>query len=323
MEQSAEQKTEQTGSESSQRFDYDNLFKTIFHEYFWDALKIFLPELYEAADRSQPPEFLEQEMRKVTFDLGGGANRTDLLTSIKLCENIKKLVLCHLEQQGQGGDDLPTRMYRYKEAIHLLFGQEPVGIAVITESRPKGEKAFYSWEQFGVEVGYRYVNVVVANLDDDLLLAGENRVGFVLYAAKRAAKCGGDDGKKFRYLREITALWAQRGWPAEEKRIILLAIEHLLRLDSEYYVNRFVEHMETLTESLKEEKDMYVSAFERVYTARGMEKGMEKGREQGREQGIEQGKEEVARNMLSDGLPMDQVARYTSLPREKIEALLS
>jgi predicted transposase/invertase (TIGR01784 family) len=73
--------------------------------------------------------------------------------------------------------------------------------------------------------------------------------------------------------------------------------------------------METLTESLKEEKDMYVSAFERGYTALGMEKG--------REQGIEEGREEVARNMLSDGLPVDQVARYTNLPREKVEALLN
>jgi predicted transposase/invertase (TIGR01784 family) len=172
-------------------------------------------------------------------------------------------------------------------------------------------------------VNYEYVNVVVANLDDELLLAGENRVGFVLYAAKRAAKCGGDDGKKFRYLREITVLWAQRGWPAEEKRIILLAIEHLLRLDSEYYVNQFVEHMETLTESLKEEKDMYVSAFERVYTARGREQGLEEGLEEGMEKGIVQGMEKVARNMLSDGMPVDKVTQYTNLPREKIEALLN
>ena len=52
------------------RLDYDNLFKTVLQRYFWEALKIFLPALYEATDKTVAPEFLEQEMQKVTFDLG-------------------------------------------------------------------------------------------------------------------------------------------------------------------------------------------------------------------------------------------------------------
>ena len=55
-----------------ERFDYDNLFKTVLQRYFWEALKIFLPALYEAADKTTAPEFLDQELQKVTFDLEGG-----------------------------------------------------------------------------------------------------------------------------------------------------------------------------------------------------------------------------------------------------------
>ena len=114
------------------RMDYDNFYKTLLHRYFWEALKIFLPALYEAADRVDDPEFLEQELEKVMLDLEGGANRTDLLARIKLKDGAKKLVLCHTEIVGEGGGDLPTRMYRYKEMIHLKYGEEPIGISVLT-----------------------------------------------------------------------------------------------------------------------------------------------------------------------------------------------
>ena len=83
-----------------ERLDYDNLFKTVLQRYFWEALGIFLPALYEAADKMIAPEFLEQEMQKVTFDLGEGANRTDLLVRIKLKNGSRELILCHFEVQG-------------------------------------------------------------------------------------------------------------------------------------------------------------------------------------------------------------------------------
>ncbi|MDR1732281.1 MAG: hypothetical protein LBR61_09355 [Synergistaceae bacterium] len=41
-------------------------------------------------------------------------------------------------------------------------------------------------------------------------------------------------------------------------------------------------------------------------------------KEEGIEEGIEKNRIEVAQNMLNDGLPIDAVAKYTSLPREKV-----
>jgi hypothetical protein len=64
--------------------------------------------------------------------------------------------------------------------------------------------------------------------------------------------------------------------------------------------------MESLVANLEEgEIEMYVSAFEKVYTAKGEEKG----------------RTDVARNMLNDGVPIDNVVKYTRLPREEVEKL--
>ncbi|GHV33568.1 hypothetical protein FACS1894187_02200 [Synergistales bacterium] len=208
-------------------------------------------------------------------------------------------------------------MYQYKSLIYLKHQIEPVGIAVITDSRPKGEKTFYHSERFGVESLYKYVNVVVSGLEDSLLLSEDNRVGLVLYAAKCKLLSGDDESKKFRYLRDISKLWLERGWDREDKRLVLLAIDYLMKLTKDYREQIF-DYVETLAKSLEEgKKAMYVSIFEEVYTARGVEQGIEKGRMEGR---IE-GQAEIARNLLNDGLPVEKVAQYTTLPREEVERL--
>jgi hypothetical protein len=47
--------------------DADNLYKTVLKKYFWDGLKLFFPELYEAADHSVAPVPLDKELDKVTY----------------------------------------------------------------------------------------------------------------------------------------------------------------------------------------------------------------------------------------------------------------
>jgi hypothetical protein len=294
---------EQEHSIESERMDYDNLWKIVLTRFFWDSLKIFLPELYEAADRSRKPEFLDKELQKVTFDLSGGANRTDLLASFLLKNGNSELALCHTEvQQDKGEGDLPKRMYKYKEAIHLIHDKEPIGIAVTMAPRPKGEKGFNYSEQFGVESVYKYINVPVLELEDKALLAQEGCVGLILYAAKYAWKCGKDEALKFGYLRKISELWAERRWNLEDKRIALLAVEYLMHLDSQDYIDQFTAHIESLVKNFEEgEKEMYVSAFEKVYTKKGYK--------------------EVARNMLSRGFSVEEVVECTTLPREEVELL--
>ena len=289
-----------------ERLDYDNLFKTVIRRYFWEALEIFLPALYEAADKTEAPEFLDKEMEKVTFDLNEGANRTDLLVRIKLKNGAQELILCHLEIQGEGGGGdggLPTRMYRYKQMIYLKHGEEPVGIAVMTAPRPRDEKASYSWERFGVRVAYDYINVNVIKLEDDVFLAKDSRIGLVLYAAKCAYLSGNDEGEKFRYLRLISSLWAERGWEKDDKRLILLAINYLINLKDEVYAKEFLTHMESLSMN-EEDKEMYVSVFERI----------------GKKEGRKEERAETTRNMLSKGLTVEKIIEYTGWPSEEVEA---
>ena len=57
----------------------------------------------------------------------------------------------------------------------------------------------------------------------------------------------------------------------------------------------------------------------------GISQGIEQGIQQGIEQGIEQGAEqkaiETAKKFLQEGLPVEQIARCTELPLEKVNQL--
>jgi predicted transposase YdaD len=101
-------------------------------------------------------------------------------------------------------------------------------------------------------------------------------------------------------------MWAKRGWDKDDKRFILLAVEYLLKLQDEGYIEKFSAHMKTLKMNA-EDREMYVSVFERMY----------------KEEGRREGHMEVARNLLRDKVPVEKVSQYTNLPREEIEKLLT
>ena len=54
---------------------------------------------------------------------------------------------------------------------------------------------------------------------------------------------------------------------------------------------------------------------------RGIAQGMERGIAQGMERGVENTRKETALSMLKEGLPVDMVARITSLSIEEIKTL--
>jgi len=55
--------------------------------------------------------------------------------------------------------------------------------------------------------------------------------------------------------------------------------------------------------------------------SQGIEQGIQQGIEQGIERGAEKTKIETAKKLLKEGLPVEQIARCTELPLEKVQEL--
>ena len=51
--------------------------------------------------------------------------------------------------------------------------------------------------------------------------------------------------------------------------------------------------------------------------------GREEGRAEGRAEGLAEGRIEIAKGMLSDGMPVDKISKYTGLTVEEIMSLMA
>lgn len=92
----------------------------------------------------------------------------------------------------------------------------------------------------------------------------------------------------------------------------------------------FAEGVELMSGFTKEEKRRHAydmrQNYERLvnaYIGTGYEKGLEagklEGKLEGKQEGLLEGKLEDARLMLADGLPVEQVLKYTGLERSQLE----
>lgn len=61
---------------------------------------------------------------------------------------------------------------------------------------------------------------------------------------------------------------------------------------------------------------------EQAKIAHAREEGLEEGLEKGREEGIEQGKVQLIRGMHKNGMPLEDIAKFTGLSTEEIQKLL-
>jgi predicted transposase/invertase (TIGR01784 family) len=317
--QSGGTKTAEKLNKKKKNFDHDGFWKDLIEKFFYDLLKRALPVLYEWADRTVAPRFLDKEFRDIlnTADpkIHNSPYFADFVLEVPLKNGVAEWVLLHIEAQGRGGGNLAVRMYTYKCLIFAHYQREPVALAIITDKRPTDEAAYYSHNHYGTESVYRFNSLVLSELDDNELLASDNPVDLVLYAAKFALKTK-EERQKFSFLRKIVGLLNERGWSMEDKRDLLLFIERIVNMRNKVLITQYKKFLEQENE---EGKAMYIPLIMRDSAAEIKQSGIE----EGIAKGIEKGKLEVARNLLADGMALEAIAKSTKLPLDQIQGLMN
>ena len=304
------------------RRDEDSLWKDIVERFFYSMLERAIPTLYTDADTDTQPRFLDKELKKATYAMGGGKHVADFLVEVPLKNGTCEWILLHIELQGKGGESLPFRMFHYKALIFAMYKRESAALAILTDTRPKEEPEFYENELYETSVTYKYKRLVVSELDENELLTSGNPFDLALCAAQRALKSKQDERQKHIYLKELLAFLGDRGWNHEDKHRLLLFIEKIINLHDTELILDIVKYQEELE---KEGRIMYVSLAERVYRDRGLQEGRQEGMQEGMQKGIEQGerlgKLETARKMKAMNLPIDIIAKATDLSEAEINLL--
>ena len=301
----------------SERADFDGLWKDAIKRFLPQLIMRTLPDLYNDVDFSQEPEFLSQELRdtiqRPIADSHNPPLFVDELIKLFMKNGSIEWVLFHIEIQGSGGEDISFRMHLYYCLIFSHHRRMPVGLAILTRPRPKGEKTgIFAAEQYGTRISYKYNCFEVYNLDDEELLNSDNPFDLMFYAVKKTANVR--EESKFAQLLTLTRLLALKGWNEEDRRDIFNFIVRAVNLKDVALRQKF-------TRVIKEGdgNTMTLSFVEEYFLNQGIAVGEARGEKRGESRGRREANLETARRLRAMGLSDSDISKATDLPIEEIE----
>ena len=253
--------------------DFDSPWKEALSLYFQDFMRLFFPEVHDWIDWSQPWEFLDAELQKLTGDSTIGKRYADRLVKVYLKGGASVWLLIHIEVQGKADDPFNHRMFQYYYRIHDRHGAvEIISLAVVTHERDTSGLGCYASERgrYGLRFNFR-----VHNLQDWWTRWDELRA--------RAAT------NPFAVVAMAQLVAHQRSRKpvrlARKRELIWLLYEHRYARDDILQLLRFIDWLIRLPKDLEQELQQelltyeesihmpYVMSWERFAEERGEKRG--------------------------------------------------
>ena len=254
--------------------DYDSPWKEAIEHLFVDFMGFFFDSISQQIDWSQPYEFLDKELEKITRDAEIGRRYADKLVKVCLKNGQSVWVLIHIEVQSQHDPDFEKRMYIYNFRILERYKKDVASLAILTykpnnhlSHQDSGEYRHQFW---GCETRFIFPLIKLWDYRKNWLQLeqSDNLFAIVVMAHLKAVE-NKDNPQQLKEskLGLIKGLY-ERGLTREQILELLCFIDWLMVLPRE------LENTLTLElEKLEEDNQMnYVTSFER----RGLEQGIEK-----------------------------------------------
>ena len=298
--------------------------QTLIHQRYDKAYKALLRnrEVFCRFMRSLVDEELAQKVSPENIEIvnksyitrGGLEYLSDLIYKVLIEPEYEAYFYILMEFQSRPDKSMPLRILNYIVQFYQSLPKKDKLPAIFPVVLYNGEREWKvkteisqciknKWipEKYIPKMSYYLIDISkVQNLKDTL-------VSSVVYAEQQ-------DNTRENYLDNLEHL-AQKIVPLELKQ----AFADWFALIATGTMPK--DNIERIKYSLKEKEGNMLATFgERIYNE-GIEKGIEKGREEGIEKGIEKGRIEVAKNMLSGGLNVEQVARFSGFSEEAVRRL--
>ena len=265
--------TASASATATKRPDYDSPWKEAISAYFQPFMRLFFPAVHARIDWSQPYEFLDAELQKITGDAQLGKRFADRLVRVRSLEGEELWLLIHIEIQGQAEVSFDHRMFQYYYRIHDHYPEaEIISLAVLTNQPDCTGLGLYASGRDGYGIQFRFR---VHNLQDWMArweqlkgLAASNPFAVVALAQLAAHRKATDPERKAS-KREIIWLLYQYRYAREDVLALLRFIDWMLRLP-----RGLERELRNELIALEESTKMpYVMSYERMALERGEERG--------------------------------------------------
>ncbi|GHV45538.1 hypothetical protein FACS1894204_04930 [Synergistales bacterium] len=283
----------------------DQSWKDVLAENLDDAISFFMPDLAADRDYSEKITMLDSALPVIDSGTDKGKRDMDVCLKIPLSGGKSQCVTLCIEQQHKPDESFSLRVFQeYYRALDK-FRVPVTSLAIFTGNIKAVD--IHSSSCYGSSLNFRYNVYHVLSADIEELRQDKRVFALVVLAARRMLDAGGNAGdpiKRGKYSLELLDLTRERGYDNEKTRSLLKFIGHILRVNDEKIDSKVRETWKMRWVPIDEVvRDIHIR--------------------DAREEGEERGKKEMARNLLSNGVPPDIIAKSSGLSMNDIQCLMN
>ena len=295
----------------------DLLWKGIIEELFEDVLHFFYPNFVDEIDFTQPYEFLDKELQKLTPEADSRNRRADMLVKVFLKNGEEQWLLIHIEVQGYRDDDFPLRMYIYNYRSFDRFNKNVVGLAILTDNDATFRPTYYERKRWSSVVRYDFETYKLLDYEEADFEKSKNPFAAVMQIARNALDNEGLKSDqdlldlKLKLFREMLT----KGHKKHIIREIVNFINHYVSFQKTEFYDKFEEEVFFLT---KNETNMTLTELiqkERIKVAKA------EGIEEGKVETILKERRKTVTKLLSKGFSVDDIIEMLDYSKEEVEAI--
>jgi hypothetical protein len=256
--------------------DYDSPWKDIIEQFFEQCLLFFFPRIYKQIEWSKGFSFLDKEFQKISKDAETTRQTVDKLVKVYLLGGEELWLLIHIEVQSQRDQDFAARMFTYHYRIFDKYHRQVVSLALLADEHAAWRPSLYEEKNFGCEVRLKFPIIKLLDYRAKLpqLERSQNPFALVVLAHLRALETKRAPQKRMLAKLQLIRLMRGRGFTKKHIADLLRFIDWVLTLPAELE-RQLTDTVEKEEENMKRQK--YVTSWERMGEAKGLEQGLEQG----------------------------------------------
>jgi hypothetical protein len=265
----------------------DLLWKALVTEFDTEFILFFFGKiLHDAIDFSVALEFLEQEFNDVFTGNYPTKKITDKIIRYRLKNGKTKIIILHIEFQGQFDKNFPERMFWYFMYIATKYNTTDItALAIYTGSRKPKVYDCFTMSHFGTKLTYSFNTYVIREQKEADLLASDNPISVAVLAALYMIKAGRSNFQRYEFKKKMVEVARMKNFDTQKSFRLLTFVGHLMTLPP-----KLETAFKEFTQSSKIEEKMPISKETlELYGGTAIKEIREEAREQGLEQGLEQG----------------------------------
>jgi hypothetical protein len=211
--------------------DFDGAWKYALEQYFAPFLEFFFPHVHAAIDWSQPVTFKDTDLQQIAPEDPQGKQRVDKLVEVTRRDGTPAWVLVHVEVQAQHDAVFAERMFFYHSRILDRERKPVVSLAILGDDDVAWRPDEFASEMWGCALSLRFPIVKLLDLDPAALEMLRNPFATLTLIHRDGLETRGKPTERLR--RKVARFRAllRLGYEAEDVRVLMRLIDHILRLD--------------------------------------------------------------------------------------------